>query len=99
MELSEIVMKQLRDQDDYIKNTENGLQDNYQKFNNLLKQSMTITTKDGESFAISTANRFEESLRNAGRKELSYCFDYDKLVEQYDINLIPEETIPDEQTA
>jgi hypothetical protein len=31
--------------------------------------------------------------------ELSYCFDYDKLVEQYDINLIPEDTIPDEQTA
>ena len=69
MELSEIVMKQLRDQDDYIKSTENGAQDNYQKFNELLKQSMTITTKDGESFAISTANRFEESLRNAGRKE------------------------------
>lgn len=69
MELSEIVMKQLRDQDDYIKSTENGLQDNYQKFNELLKQSMTITTKDGESFAISTANRFEESLRKAGRKE------------------------------
>ena len=69
MELSEIVMKQLRDQDDYIKSTENGAQDNYQKFNKLLKQSMTITTKDGESFAISTANRFEESLRNAGRKE------------------------------
>ena len=69
MELSEIVMKQLRDQDDYIKSTENGVQDNYQKFNELLKQSMTITTKDGESFAISTANRFEESLRNAGRKE------------------------------
>lgn len=69
MELSEIVMKQLRDQDDYIKSTENGAQDNYQKFNDLLKKSMTITTKDGESFAISTANRFEESLRNAGRKE------------------------------
>lgn len=69
MELSEIVMKQLRDQDDYIKSTENGVQDNYQKFNDLLKKSMTITTKDGESFAISTANRFEESLRNAGRKE------------------------------
>lgn len=69
MELSEIVMKQLRDQDDYIKSTENGVQDNYQKFNELLKKSMTITTKDGESFAISTANRFEESLRNAGRKE------------------------------
>ena len=31
--------------------------------------------------------------------ELSYCFDYDKLVEQYDINLIPEDDKEDAQVA
>lgn len=67
MQLAESVMKQLRDQDDYIKNTKNPIDDNYFKFAQLLKQSFSVITSNGESTAISTANRFEEALRNAGR--------------------------------
>ena len=41
------------------------------------------------------------NMRNIQKSstELSYCFDYDKLVEQYDINLIPEDDKEDAQVA
>lgn len=69
MEISEGVMQQLRDQDDYINNTNNGLDDDYQQFVDLLNKSTRIVTSNGKTAAISTADRFERALRDAGRNE------------------------------
>ena len=69
MEISEGLLKNLRDQDEYIQNTQNGEQDNYQQFVNLLKNSSQIVTTKGRTAQINTADRFERELRNAGRKQ------------------------------
>lgn len=69
MAIAEGVMRSIRDQNDYVNNTQNGYEDDYNQFVNILNSSSSVQTKDGKSFSISTVDRFEETLRAAGRIE------------------------------
>lgn len=69
MEISEGVLKQLRDQDAYIEETTNGLEDNFVKFVDILNKSKSVITKDKKVAEISTVDRFAEKLEEAGRIE------------------------------
>lgn len=67
--VSEAILSQLRDQDDYIKNTKNGSEDNYEAFVKLLNQAQRVEDINGTSVFISTVNRFAERLQESGRNE------------------------------
>lgn len=69
MEISEGLLKNLRNQDEYIQNTQNGEQDNYKQFVDLLKNSSQVVATNGRVAQINTADRFERELRNAGRNQ------------------------------
>lgn len=69
MEISEAVLKQLRNQDDYIQNTKNGLEDDYKQFVDILNDSSRVVTVNNKVAEISTVDRFERALRESGRTE------------------------------
>ena len=68
LKVSESVLASLDKQNNYINNTENGFEDNYDSFINVLNDSNNIKVNNAPT-GISTVERFENTLRENGRLE------------------------------